>query len=175
MINAFHASFLIEDKKSLQFPKKVFTENEVEQARELIEKGYKHHLKIKGSPKFKEKIQQILNLIKAAGDYNFLRTYIRQIEEIEGLSQLHEADAVIWANMPMLTDFVDAASYIIQKTWQMKGYVEGKPYYGTEEKDLIEKRIEFLEKLQKKTENKDVKKKCAALLEKWADSSMMFP
>jgi hypothetical protein len=159
----------------LKFPKKVFTENEVKQVRDLIEKGYKHRLKIKGSAKFKEQLQKVLRLIKTAGDYDFLRTYIRQIEEIEGLSQLHEADAVIWANMPMLADTADAASYIVQKTWQMKDYVEGKLYYGTEEMSLVGKRIEFLEKLKEKSRSKDVKKKCDVLLKKWSDSAMMFP
>ena len=159
----------------MKFPKKVFTENEVKQARDLIEKGYKHRLKIKGSAIFKEQIRKVLKLIKTAGDYDFLRTYIRQIEEIEGLSQLHEADAVIWANMPMLTDTADAASYIVQKTWQMKDYVEGKLYYGTEEMSLVGKRIEFLEKLKEKSRSKDVKNKCDALLKKWSDSTMMFP
>ena len=175
MINAFPASLLNGAKKLLKFPKKVFTEDEVKQARDLIEKGYKHRLKIKGSAKFKEQIQKVLKLIKTAGDYDFLRTYIRQIEEIEGLSQLHEADAAIWANMPMLIDAVDAASYIVQKTWQMKDYIEGKLYYGTEEMSLIAKRIDFLEKLQKKSRSKDIKKKCNDLLKKWSDSSMMFP
>ncbi len=114
-----------------KFPKKVFTANEVVQARELIEKGYKHQLTIKGSAKFKKQLREALELIKTASDYDFLRTYIRQIEEIEGLSQLHESDAVIWANMPMLADPVDAASYIMQKAWQMKDYIEGRVYYVT--------------------------------------------
>ena len=142
---------------------------------DLIEKGYKHRLKVKGSEKFKEQIQKVMKLIKTAGDYDFLRTYVRQIEEIEGLSQLHEADAAIWANMPMLADAVDAASYIMQKTWQMKDYIEGQLYYGTEEMSLVGKRIEFLEKLKEKSRSKDVKNKCDALLKKWSDSTMMFP
>jgi hypothetical protein len=159
----------------LRFPKKIFTESEVKLARALIEEGYKHRLKVKGSAKFKEQMQKVLKLIKTAGDYDFLSTYIRQIEEIEGLSQLHEADAAIWANMPMLADVVDAASYVVQKTWQMKDYVEGKLYYGTEEMSLVGKRIEFLEKLKEMSRSKDIKKKCDALLKRWSDSSMMFP
>jgi hypothetical protein len=158
-----------------KFPEKVFTENEVKQARDLIEKGYRHHLKIKGSTKFKKQLQKVLELIKTAGDYDFLRTYIRQIEEIEGLSQLHESDAMIWANMAMLADPVDAASYIVQKGWQMKDFIEGKLYYGTGEMNLIEKRQEFLEKLKKKSKNEDIKKKCDELLKRWSDSAMMFP
>jgi hypothetical protein len=57
----------------------------------------------------------------------------------------------------------------------MKDYIEGKLYYGTEEMSLIAKRIDFLEKLQKKSRSKDIKKKCNDLLKKWSDSSMMFP
>jgi hypothetical protein len=158
-----------------KFPEKVFTEDEVKQVRDLIEKGYKHRLKIKGSAEFKKQLQKVLELVKTAGDFDFLRTYIRQIEEIEGLSQLHESDAMIWANMAMLADPVDAASYIVQKAWQMKDYIEGKLYYGTGEMSLREKRQEFLEKLKEKSKSEEIKKKCDALLKKWSDSAMMFP
>jgi len=159
----------------LEFPKRVFTEDEVKQARELIGKGYKHSLTIKGSVKFKNQLQKALELIKVASYYDFLCTYIRSIEEIEGFSQLHEADAVIWANMPMLTDTVDAASYIVQKAQQMKDYIEGRLYYGTGEMIAIEKRLEFLEKLKEQSNNEIVKRKCDDLLKKWSESKMMFP
>jgi len=159
----------------LEFPERVFTEDEVKKARELIDKGYKHHLTIKGSAKFKNQLKKALEHIKTAGYYDFLRTYIRQIEEIEGFSQLHEADAAIWANMPMLVDLVDAASYIVQKAQQMKDYIEGRLYYGTGEMAAIEKRLEFLEKLKKQSNSKGVKKRCDLLLKKWSESHMMFP
>jgi len=159
----------------MEFPERVFTEEEVKRARELIEKGYKHRLKVTGSPGFKRKVGKTLKLIKDAGYYDFLRTYIRQIEEIEGFSQLHEADAAIWANMPMLDDSVDAASYIVQKAQQMKDYIEGKLYYGTGEMTAIEKRLEFLEKLKKQSNSEDIKKKCDNLLKRWSESKMMFP
>jgi len=159
----------------VEFPERVFTEEEVKRARELIEKGYKHRLRIVGSPKFKKEIEKALKLIKTAGYYDFLRTYIRQIEEIEGLSQLHEADVVIWANMPMLVDAVDAASYIVQKAQQMKDYIEGRLYYGVGEMSSIEKRLEFLKKLKEKTNSANVKKRCEELLKRWAETKMMFP
>jgi len=159
----------------VEFPERVFTEEEVKRARELIDKGYKHRLRIVGSPVFKREIEKTLKLIKTAGYYDFLRTYIRQIEEIEGFSQLHEADAVIWANMAMLVDVVDAASYIAQKAQQMKDYLEGKLYYGTGEISAIKKRLEFLEKLKEKTNSEDVKKKCEELLKRWSETEMMFP
>ena len=157
------------------FPKRVFTQKEVQEAREAIEKGYKHKLIIKGSPTFKKKLNKSLRLIKSAGYYEFLRTYIRQIEEIDGFSQLHESDAAIWATMPMLKDPVDAASYIVQKAQQMKDYVEGKLYYGLGEMTAIKKRIEFLEKLKKRSRDNKVKKRCEELLQRWADSKYQFP
>jgi len=159
----------------VEFPERVFTEEEVKRARELIETGYRHRLRVVGSPKFKREIEKALKLIKTAGYYDFLQTYIRQIEEIEGFSQLHEADVVIWANMQMLVDDVDAASYIVQKAQQMKDYLEGKPYYGTGEMSAIEKRLEFLEKLKEKSRSQDVKKRCQELLKRWSDTKIMFP
>jgi len=159
----------------VEFPERVFTEEEVKRAKELLEKGYKHRLRVTGSPRFKREIEKTLKLLKTAGYYDFLRTYIRQIQEIEGFSQLHEADATIWANMPMLVDVVDAASYIVQKAQQMKDYLEGKLYYGTGEMSAIEKRLEFLEKLEEKSKNQNVKKKCEELLKRWSETKMMFP
>jgi hypothetical protein len=159
----------------LDFPKRVYTEKEVKRAKEAIEKGFKHRLIIKGSPEFKRKLNQALQLIKLVGYYDFLRTYIRQIEEIDGFSQLHEADAAIWATTPMLEDPVDAASYIVQKAQQMKDYVEGRLYYGLGEMASIEKRIEFLEKLKKESKSSEIKKRCEELLKQWADSAFMFP
>jgi len=159
----------------VDFPKRIYTEEEVQKAKEAIEKGYKHQLIVRGSSAFKEKLNEALRLIKSVDYYNFLRTYIRQIEEINGFSQLHEADAAIWATMPMLEDSVDAASYIVQKAQQMKDYVEGKLYYGVGEMALIEKRIEFLEKLKKVSRNTEIRKRCEELLKRWADSTLMFP
>lgn len=130
---------------------------------------------MKGSPAFKKKLNEALRLIRPVGYYDFLRTYIRQIEEINGFSQLHEADVAIWATIHMLEDPVDAASYIVQKAQQMKDYVEGKLYYGLGEMTSIEKRIEFLEKLKTKSKNSEIKKKCEELLKKWADSAFTFP
>ncbi len=159
----------------MEFPKRVYTEEEVQKAKEAIERGYKHQLIIRGSPAFKKKLNEALRLIKLVGYYDFLRTYLRQIEEINGFSQLHEADAALWATMPMLEDPVDAASYIVQKAQQMKDYVEGKLHYGIGEIGSIEKRIEFLKKLKKQSKNDGIKKRCEELLKRWADSTFMFP
>jgi len=159
----------------LKFPERVFTEEEVRRAREIIEEGYKHRLQVKGSPQFKKDVKEALKQIKTAGYYDFLRTYIRQIVEIEGFSQLHEADSAIWANTPMLVDRVDAASYMVQKAQQMKDYIEGKLYYGTGEATAMQKRVEFLEVLKKKSRNRHVKDRCKELLKKWSESKFQFP
>ncbi len=159
----------------MKFPERVFTEEEVRIARDIMKKGHRHRLRVKGSPEFQRKVKETLKLIKTAGYSNFLRTYIRQIIEIEGFSQLHEADSAIWATKPMLADIVDAASYIVQKTQQMKDYIEGKLYYGTGEVAAIQKRIEFLELLKKKSRDQDVKERCEELLKQWSDSKFQFP
>jgi hypothetical protein len=159
----------------LKFPERVYTAKEVKTARELISKGYKHDLKVEGSSDFKEKIRQILELVKTAGYYEFLRTYIRQIIEIDGLTQLRETEAAIWANKFAIENPVDAASLFIQKVNQMKEYVEGELYYGgIAEKRSVEKRIEFLEILKKKSQDESVKEECARLLKMWEDSALAY-
>jgi hypothetical protein len=159
----------------LVFPERVYTQEEVDKARELVHKGYKHALEMKGSEQFKDKMQQVLDLIKVAGYYDFLRTYLREIIEIEGFSQLHESDVALWANMSMLDDVVNAASYVVQKAQQMKDYLEGNLYYGTGEIAAIEKRLEFLRTLQLKSESREIKARCAQLLKEWADTRFQFP
>jgi hypothetical protein len=114
-------------------------------------------------------------LVKTAGYYEFLRTYIKQIIEIDGLTQLRETEAAIWANKFAVENPVDAASLFIQKTNQMKEYIEGELYYGgTAEKRSVEKRIEFLESLKNKSEKKEVKEECERLLKMWEDSSLAY-
>jgi len=159
----------------LEFPERIYTQEEVDKARELIQKGYKHALKIEGSPKFKDKMKQVIELIKTADYYEFLCTYIREITEIEGFSQLHEADAAIWANMSTLADLVDAASYIVQKAQQMKDYLEGNLYYGTGEMTAMEKRLEFIRTLKTKTNSEAIRQRCEQLLREWADTKIQFP
>ncbi len=130
---------------------------------------------IKGKPQFKKKMRKVIGLIKTAGYYDFLRTYLRDIVEMEGFSQLREADAALWANMSMLDDVINAASYVVQKAEQMKDYLEGKLYYGTGEIGAIEKRLEFLKALQTKSKRREVRKRCEALLKEWAETKMQFP
>jgi hypothetical protein len=159
----------------LEFPKRIYTGEEVRVAKELIDKGYKHRLRTRGTQSFKEKVRQALKLIETAGEYEFLRTYIRSIIEIDGLTQLREADAAIWANKYTVENPVDAASVLVQKTSHMKEYLEGKLYYGGEaEKRSVERRKQFLETLKKKSRQKDVKEECDRLLKLWNESSLIY-
>lgn len=153
----------------MDFPERVYTKEEVKKARTLVEKGYRHDLKVKGSSQFVAKVEKVLRLIKIAGYMDFLRTYIRVIREIEGLSQLREEEASIWFHVKALDDPVDAAGFIIQKTQQMKDFIEGRLYYETAEIRAVNKRIEFLEALRDKTEDADIKSECEKQLERWKE------
>jgi len=157
----------------LSFPEKVYTTQEVKQAKKLIDQGYKHDLTVEGSQHFKQKVNRVLEFVKTAGYYEFLQTYIRQIIEIDGLTQLRETEAAIWANKFAVENPVDAASLFIQKTHRMKQYLDGDLYYGgTSEKLTVEKRIGFLEALKNKTEEKEVRDECKRLLKMWEESSL---
>jgi len=143
------------------FPRRVYTQDEVRRARELIEKGHRHELHVSGSREFTEKTWKALRLIKEAGYYDFLRTYIREIREIEGLSQLRECDSSIWANIYAVQDMVDAACFFIQKAWQMKNFIEGKMYYGHQGETLIaDKVMKFLRDLENEALSEKVKEEC---------------
>ena len=159
----------------MDFPKRIYTEEEVNKARELIEKGYKHSLRAEGSPAFKQKVKRTLELVKAAGYYDFLRTYIRKVEEIDGLTQLRQAEAAIWANMYAVENPVDAASLFVQKANHMKEYLEGKLYYGgAAEKRSDEKRIEFLKVLKTKSQEEQVREECERILKLWRESYLVY-
>jgi len=160
-------------QRAMKFPKRVYTVEEVKKARELIEKGYKHRLKVDGSPDFKVKVKEALKLIKTAKYYDFLRTYIRKIREIDGISQLREAEVAIWANKYAVANPIEAAGFIVQKAQQMKDFIEGKLYYDKGEAGAIKKRIEFLETLRDRSRDQAVKKECEENLKRWAD--LMFP
>jgi hypothetical protein len=159
----------------LDFPRRIYTDDEVKKARELVDKGYKHRLTVKGSPDFKQKVKQTFELVKTAGFYSFLRTYIRNVAEIDGLTQLREADAAIWANKYAVKNLVDAASLFLQKANQMKEYLEGKLYYGgAAEKRFVGKRIEFLEALKSRSKDVEVIAECEKLLRLWRESSLVY-
>jgi len=155
----------------LKFPERVYTIEEVKRAKKLVDKGHKHRLRVKGSSSFKQKVKQALELVKIAGYYELLRTYIRSIIEIDGLTQLREAEAAIWANKYAVENPVDAASVFVQKANHMKEYLEGKLYYGgVAEKRSVEERKKFLEMLKNSSKEKEVREECEKLLKMWNDN-----
>ena len=159
----------------MDFPRRVYTEEEVSRARGLIEKGYKHSLRLVGSPTFKQKARRAVELVKAAGYYDFLRTYIRTVREIDGLTQLRQADAALWANMYAVENPVDAASLFVQKANHMEEYLEGKLYYGgAAEKRSDEKRVEFLKALKAKSQEEKVKEECERILKLWSEGYLVY-
>jgi YHS domain-containing protein len=159
----------------LDFPERIYTDEEVRQARILIERGYKHQITIRGNPGFKQKVREALGLLKTAEFYDFVRTYIRSIEEIDGLTQLRQAAATIWANQYAVQNPVDGASVFVQKAAQMKEYIEGKTYYGAAaEKRSGQKRIEFLETLATKSDLKKITEECRKLIQIWKESSLVY-
>jgi hypothetical protein len=124
---------------------------------------------------FKVKINQAIEYLKTAGYYDFFRTYIKEIIEIDGLTQLRETEISIWANQYAVENPVDAASLLVQKAYSMKEYLDGELYYGgNAEKRSIEKRIEFLQVLKEKTPLSDVEQECQRLLDLWSESSLSF-
>ena len=159
----------------MEFPERVYTEEEVKQANQSLAEGYKHNLTVNGEMLFTQKVNKALELIKTAGYYEFLRTYIRQIIEIDGITQLRETEAAIWANKFAVENEVDAASLFVQKAYHMKEYLDGELYYGGQaEKRTVQKRIEFLEVLKSKSEDSRVKEECERLLDMWRESSIAF-
>ena len=125
--------------------------------------------------KFVEKVNTALNLVKTTGCYDFLRTYLREITEIDGITQLRETEVAIWANKFAVENPVDFASLLIQKAHHMKEYLEGELYYGgASEKRTVQKRIEFLETLKNKTADQKVKKECERLLDMWRESALAY-
>jgi hypothetical protein len=148
-------------KTKIKFPKKIYTESELHIANDLINQGFKHRLHVSGSQTFKTKVKKALKLVKEAGYYSFLRTYIRTIREIGGLSQLREAEAVIWANIYAVEEPVDASCFLVQKAWQMKNYIEGTDGYGPQIQILAEReRSRFLKELSERSKDPSVKEKC---------------
>jgi hypothetical protein len=159
----------------VDFPVRVYTQEEHEQAKHLVDAGYKHQLSVEGDVDFKQKVNRSLELAKTAGCYEFLRTYLREIKEIDGLTQLRETEVAIWANKFAVENTVDFASLLVQKAYHMKEYLEGELYYGgASEKRTVQKRIEFLETLKGTTVNDAVKQECERLLEMWRESSLAY-
>ena len=163
-----------DENNKLVFPKRVYTKKEVLLARAFIEKGFRHRLNLVGSKLFKDKVRKALKLVKTAGYYDFLRTYIRTIREINGFAQLRESEASIWSNFYTVEDEVDAACFFIHKASQMKNYIEGKIYYGhIGETNALNARFKFLNTLTKKIKEPKIIFKCEKILKYWNDSKFL--
>lgn len=132
-----------------------------------------HRLRIVGSPVFKKSIKEILALVRQAGYYNFLRTYIRNIAEIDGVSQLRETEATIWLNTYIVKDIIEGTRFVIQKTEQMKDYLAGEQYYEKGELSTVKKSIEFLQNLKKKRITEELKKKCDETIKLWTKETIL--
>ena len=159
----------------MEFPERIYTGEEVKKAGELVKKGYKHRLRIVGDSDFERKVEQALEQVRTAGYHDFLRTYVRSIIEIDGVTQLREADAAIWTNKYAVENPVDAASLFVQKANHMKEYLEGKEYYGGQaEKRSVEKRIQFLEVLERESKDIAIKNECKRLLQMWEEASLAY-
>lgn len=152
----------------MEFPERIYTSEELKLAREMVENGHKHSLKVEGPPGFKEKVDQALELVKVADYYDFLRSYLRSIAEIDGITQLREADAELWVNEYAVRNPVDAAGLFVQKANRMKEYLKEKlDFSGAVESRSTKKRIDFLRKLKETTHKKEVKEECEKLLKEW--------
>jgi len=159
----------------MSFPQKLYTTKEIRVAKDLIHQGYKHDLIVVGSVDFKVKVSQALGYLKTAGYYDFFSTYIKEIIEIDGITQLRETEISIWANQFTVENPVDAASLMVQKAHSMKEYLDGELYYGgNAEKRSVVKRIEFLQSLKEKTIDAYVVQECQRLLDLWSESSLSF-
>lgn len=157
----------------MKFPERVYTREEIDLARSLIERGHRHRLRVVGSLGFREKAMKALRLVKIAGYYDFLRAHIRRIVEVQGFSQLREVDLEIWANNYTMENAVEAASFLMQKAWQVRMYLDGRLHYDIGEREAVKKRIEFLETLAKRSRNPSVKKECEERLKLWDESKFL--
>ena len=159
----------------MSFPQRLYTTKEVCVAKELINKGYKHELTVDGTEEFKAKVNQAIEYLRTTGYYDFFRTYIKDITEIDGITQLRETEVSIWANQYAVDNSVDAASLFVQKAYSMKEYLDGELYYGgNAEKRSVTKRVEFLQVLKKQATDHDVVQECQRLLDLWSESSLSF-
>jgi hypothetical protein len=157
----------------LEFPRRIYTVKEVMKARECVNNGYKHRLTVIGSNDFKEKIKRIKSLLRITDYFDFFRTYIRTIQEIDGISQLRETEATIWLNDVLARKPCDGARFVIQKAYQMQDYLAGKQFYEKGEMAAIEKSLEFLRLLQEKRITDDLKQQCKLILDQWTDDQVL--
>jgi hypothetical protein len=157
----------------MEFPRRIYTVKEFMQARDCVKKGHRHRLKVSGSRDFKEKVKRIKSLLNITNYYDFLRTYIRCIREIEGIGQLRETEATIWLNKYLVENPVEGARFIVQKAQQMKDYLDGKQYYDKGEMAAVKKSIDFLRVLESKRIHEDLKQQCITSLQQWTEERVL--
>ncbi len=156
----------------MDFPPHVYTLDEFNAARKAIAGGHKHRLTVTGNQSFRQGIQKILNLIELAGYSDYLRTYIREIKETEGLGQLREAEAAIWLSSLHLSDPIEGARFVIQKASQMQAYLEGKPWYILGELPAVRASIEFLRQLSIRLKDSEERAQCDEAIRKWTEDKV---
>jgi hypothetical protein len=151
----------------MSFPKRVYTLDEYRKARAAIRNGHKHRLIIIGDNHFKDLVIRILDLVQTAGYEELLRTYIRQIRQIEGISQLREMDASIWMNTFVAQDSLEGARFVVQKMFQMKAYIEGRVWYLLGESAAVTESLEFLRILRERLKDPELKTRCDRVINAW--------
>ena len=157
----------------VNFPRRIYTLDEFDAARKAIALGKKHHLRVRGSSEFKRKVEEILVLIKVAGYSDLLRKHIRCISEVEGVSQLREADSAIWLNLYVVKEPFEGARFVIHKAEQMMYNLEGKLNYIDTELQSVKQSVEFLERLENNLKDSNLKEKCKEVLSRWKEDKVL--
>jgi len=151
----------------MNFPERIYTLDEFKEARAAIAEGHKHKLTITGDVSFKEHFDKLLGLIRSAGYEELLRTFIREIRQIEGISQLRETEATIWLNNLIAEDPIEGARFVVQKVLQMQAYIEGRSWYILGELPAIRGSVEFLRKLRERLKDPELKARCDRVIKEW--------
>lgn len=153
-----------------EFPTRVYTAEERSVARRLIEGGFRHRLVVIGSPEFRLKVNEALEMLRVAGYIDFLSAYVEKIVRTEGISQLREEEAALWLGEKVVEDPLEAARFVVQKAEQMRCYLEGlETYLGTVERRSVMRSLEFLEFLRDKSGDEAVRNRCEELLKRWSE------
>ncbi|MFQ6076395.1 MAG: hypothetical protein ACE5Z5_09730 [Candidatus Bathyarchaeia archaeon] len=155
----------------MEFPDNLSSQEERSAAKRLIEGGYRHEVEVVGRAGLKRKVVEAFEVLRLAGYYDFFRSYIRRVVEVEGLSQLREAEATLWISNVKVEEPVEAGRFFVQKAEQMRSYLEGlDTYLGVVERRTVMKSLEFLGALRDRVGDEDVRRRCGELLEEWAES-----
>ena len=151
----------------MSFPERIYTQDELEKARVAVESGYRHDIRVIGNPQFNNKVSPIMELIRLSGYQELLRTFIREIRQIEGVSQLRETEASIWLNQKTLENPIEGARFIMQKAFQMESYIKGEAWYIMGELPAVRRSIDFLRELRNRLKDTELRAKCSQVLDEW--------